>query len=298
MPSIRERERKGKRYYYLVHSYRVDGKVEKRERYLGTEVPEDIERIKADLMDEVKRERWFVDFDRIKADYTSERDGMPETARAKEIEAFATRFTYNTNRIEGSRLTLMETAELLERGVTPGGRPLDDVKEAEAHRDAFFEMLEYGKDLSMRTVLYFHKRVFDGTKPDIAGKLREHPVMISGSRFEPPLPVLVYPLLTEFFKWYRKAKDKVHPVEMAALVHLRLVTIHPFTDGNGRVSRLMMNMVLERAGFPMLDIPYEKRGGYYRALERAQTKEEDTIFLHWFFRRYLAQNKRYLGQGT
>jgi len=295
MVSIRERVRKDKRYYYLVHSYKVDGKVKKRERYLGTSVPEDIERIKAEFMDGVKRERWFVDLDRIEAGYSAYVRGLPPTARDKEVEAFATNFTYNTNRIEGSRLTLRETAELLERGITPGGRLIDDVKEAEAHRDAFYEMLEYGKDLSMQTILYFHKRVFEATKGDIAGKLREHPVIISGSKFTPPLPVEVYPLLLEFLKWYRKAKRKLHPVELAALVHLRLVTIHPFTDGNGRVSRLMMNMVLVKAGFPMLDIPYEKRSGYYRALERTQTREEETIFLHWFFRRYMAQNKRYLG---
>jgi Fic family protein len=294
MASIRERTLKGKKYYYLVHSYRVDGKVEKRERYLGTTVPEDIERHKAEFMDEVKRERWFVDLDRIKAGYSAHRESMPETARDKEVEAFATMFTYNTNRIEGSRLTLMETAELLERGITPGGRPINDVKEAEAHRDALYKMLEYGKDLSMQTVLYFHKMIFEATKGDISGKLREHPVIISGSKFTPPLPVEVHLLLVELFKWYRKAKQKVHPVELAALVHLRLVTIHPFTDGNGRVSRLMMNMVLAKAGYPMLDIPYEKRSGYYRALERAQTREEDTIFLHWFFRRYMAQNKRYI----
>ena len=294
MASIRERVRNDKRYYYLVYSYKVEGKVKKQERYLGTSVPENIERIKAEFMDEVKRERWFNDFDRIKTGYSEHMEGLPLTARDKEVETFATRFTYNTNRIEGSRLTLMETADLLERGLTPGGKPIDDVKEAEAHRDAFYEMLEYGRDMSMQTVLYFHKRVFQGTKGDIAGKLREHPVMISGSKFTPPLPVEVYPLLMEFFKWYRKAKGKVHPVELAALVHLRLVTIHPFTDGNGRVSRLMMNMVLAMAEFPMLDIPYEKRSSYYHALERAQTQEEETIFLHWFFRRYMAQNKRFL----
>ncbi len=293
MASIQERRKNGRKYYYLVHSLRLDGKVEKRELYLGTRIPADIERIKAEFMDEVKRERWFNDFDRIKAGYSSLRESMPRTALAKEIEAFATRFTYNTNRIEGSRLTLMETADLLERGITPGGRPIDDVKEAEAHRDAFYKMLEYGKDLSMQTVLYFHKRVFEGTKGDIAGRLREHPVIISGSKFTPPLPVEVYPLLVEFFKWYHRVKRSMHPVELAALVHLRLVTIHPFTDGNGRVSRLMMNMVLNRMGFPMLDVPYEKRGGYYRALERSQTIEDETIFLHWFFRRYMAQNKRF-----
>jgi len=294
MVSIREREENGRKYYYLVHSLRRGDRVEKREKYLGTSLPEDLERLKAEFMDEIHRERWFDDFDRIQVGYREQRETLPATARDKEVEAFATIFTYNTNRIEGSRLTLMETAELLERGITPSSRPLKDVKEAEAHRDAFYEMLDYGKDLSMQTMLYFHKRLFGGTKGDIAGKLRDHPVMISGSKFTPPLPVEVYPLLVEFFKWYGKAKRVVHPVELAALVHLRLVTIHPFADGNGRVSRLMMNMVLDRMGFPMLDIPYEKRGGYYRALERAQTREEDNIFLHWVFKRYLAQNKRYI----
>ena len=83
-------------------------------------------------------------------------------------------------------------------------------------------------------------------------------------------------------------------VELAALVHLKFVTIHPFSDGNGRISRLMMNFVLHKHGFPMLDIPYEKRTGYYNALERSQVKKNDLIFLQWFFKKYADSQKRYL----
>lgn len=204
------------------------------------------------------------------------------------------RFTCNTNRIEGSKLTLRETALLLEKGITPSARPLEDVKEAEAHMVAFFKMLDYKKDLSLDAVLYFHRLLFEDTKKDIAGRLRQHRAEISGSRFKPPLGVEVYPLLTDFFKEYRKNKKRRHPVELAALVHLKLVTIHPFADGNGRVSRLMMNFILNMQGFPMLDIPYEKRLGYYNALERSQVKEDDSFFLQWFFSRYLKEHRQYL----
>ncbi len=294
MVTISRRVVDGRTYFYLEHSIRHGRRVEKRERYLGTAVPKDVERIKREFMDGIYRELWFGDLDRIKAGYAKQRKVLPPSAREKAMEAFATTYTYNTNRIEGSRLTLRETAELLERGIAPGSRPLADIKEAEAHRDAFYEMVGYRRDLSMQTLLFFHRQLFRATKPDIAGKLREHQVGITGSRFLPPMPVEVYPLLVEFFRWYARSRGKVHPVELAALVHLRLVTIHPFTDGNGRVSRLMMNHVLNRHGFPMLDIPYERRTGYYRALERAQVRGDDAIFLHWFFKRYLAENRRYL----
>ncbi|MBU4493217.1 MAG: Fic family protein, partial [Nanoarchaeota archaeon] len=80
----------------------------------------------------------------------------------------------------------------------------------------------------------------------------------------------------------------------AALVHLKFVTIHPFSDGNGRISRLIMNFVLNRHGYPLLNISYEKRTGYYNALERAQIKKQDNIFVQWFFRRYVKEYKRYL----
>jgi Fic family protein len=146
-------------------------------------------------------------------------------------------------------------------------------------------MLDYKKDLSLQIVLYWHKKLFESTKSDIAGKIRQHQVTISGSKFVPPFPAEIYPLLRELFKWYdkNKSKNKLHPVALAALVHLKFVTIHPFTDGNGRISRLMMNFVLHKHAFP-----------YYNALERAQVKKQDNIFVQWFFRRYVKEHKRYL----
>ena len=87
---------------------------------------------------------------------------------------------------------------------------------------------------------------------------------------------------------------KIHPVELAALAHLKFVTIHPFADGNGRISRLIMNFILNQKGYPMFDIPYEARNSYYNALERSQVKKEDRIFLQWLVKKYIKEYRRYL----
>ncbi len=294
MVSIRKKTIDGRVYHYLEHSFRKHGRVEKREKYLGKELPPNLDEIRHDFMADIFRERWFHDFDNIKSDYASYQKASPQSAWAKEMETFSIRYTYNTNKIEGSTLTLRETALLLEKGITPSARPISDVKEADAHIFAFREMLEYKKDISINTLQYFHRQLFKATKLDIAGKLREQQVEISGSGFTPPLAVEIQPLMLEFIKWYRKNRNNMHPVHLAGLVHLELVTIHPFTDGNGRISRLMMNFVLNRHGFPMMDISYKNRNSYYNALERSQVKKDETIFLQWFFRRYLKENEKYI----
>lgn len=294
MAYITKKTVKGRTYYYLAHTVRKDGRVEKKERYLGTSVPKDVEKRRREFLYEIYREKWFGDLDRIKKGYEKEQKALPPSAAKKELESFSIRFTYDSQRIEGSTLTLRETAQLLEENISPKNKPMRDAKEAKAHQKVFFDMLESKKDLALNAVLYWHKELFQDTKPDIAGKLRAHQVMISGSKFVPPSPVEVYPMLMEFFRWYERNRGKLHPVELAALVHLKFVTIHPFTDGNGRMSRLMMNFVLNRNGFPMLNIPYEKRSGYYTALERAQVKGQEFIFVSWFFRRYIKEFGRFM----
>jgi len=294
MVAIRKKAVGKQIYYYIEHSFRGNGRVEKKEKYLGRTLPQNIEELKQQFISEIYREKWFDIFDKIKEVYSAQEKRIPSSAKEKELENFAIKFTYDTNRIEGSTLTFRETSLLLEKGITPNAKPMRDVKEAEAHRKVFYEVFNFKKELSLDVILYFHKKLFDDTKKDIAGKIRQHQVTIAGSKFMPPFPAEIYPLLMDFFKWYHKSKDKIHPVELAALVHLKLVTIHPFADGNGRISRLMMNFVLNKRGFPMLNIPYEKRAGYYSSLERSQIKKDAAIFLQWFFKRYLKEHTKYI----
>ena len=234
-----------------------------------------------------------IELNKIKENYSKEEQKTPKSGLEKQIKTFSVKFTYDTNRIEGSKLTYRETSDLLERGLTPRSKPVKDIKEAEAHEKLFYEILDYKKNLTLQTVLYWHKKLFESTKPDIAGKLREYQVAISGSKFIPPSPVEIPVLLNDFFKWYNRNKEKTHPVELAALTHLKFVTIHPFGDGNGRISRLLMNFILHKHGFPLLNITYKNRNSYYNALERSQTKQNDAIFVQWLFKKYVKEYKNY-----
>ncbi len=293
MVTIRKKNKGTKTYYYLAHTLRHNGKIEKKEFYLGKSIPKNVEELKQRFLATVYRERWYPLLESIKERFSKELRGTPPSAAQEELEKFVIRFTYDTQRIEGSTLTLRETAQLLEEGITPSGKPLRDVKEAESHKLIFEEAIRTKDDLSLSNVLHWHRKLFEATKPDIAGKIRSHQVAIAGSKFMPPFPAELYTLLREFFEWHKKHKARMHPVELAALVHLRFVTIHPFSDGNGRISRLMMNVVLYLNGYPMLNIPYEGRNSYYHALERAQTTKNEAIFAQWFFKRYIKEYRRY-----
>ena len=294
MVSIRKRTVGNSEYFYLEHTTRSGRKIEKKELYLGKEIPKNIEEIKKNFMKEIYIKKWYVLLNEIKSNFSREQQKMPSSAKEKELAAFATKFTYDTQRIEGSTLTLKETANLLDDGITPKNKPIRDIKEAEAHKKLFYIMLDYKKDLSLNETLYWNKVLLQETKPDVAGKIRTYQVTIARSRFNPPLPAELNMLLKEFFDWYSSNKNKINPVELAALVHLKFVTIHPFSDGNGRISRIMMNFVLHKNNYPMLDIPYTDRNGYYNALERSQIKKQDSIFVQWFIKHYLKIYRNYL----
>ncbi len=290
MVSVQRKTVRGKAYYYLRHTLRAGPRVLTKEKYLGTKMPAEIESAKKLFLSEIYAQQWYPKLDKIKQNYAKEQLKTPPSMLEKQAKTFSVKFTYDTNRIEGSKLTYKETADLLEKGLSPRSKPLADIKEAEAHEKLFYCAMAFKKDLSQSTLLHWHKQLLETTKPDIAGLVREHQVAISGSRFLPPSPAEVPLLLSEFFRWYEKNKAKTHPVELAAQVHLKLVTIHPFGDGNGRISRLLMNFVLHKHGFPMLNIPYQNRSSYYGALERAQVKKIDAVFVQWFFKKYLKEN--------
>ena len=128
-------------------------------------------------------------------------------------------------------------------------------------------------------------------------EIRKHQVAIAGTDVELPFPAEVPILLDEFFLWYNKEKNNLHPIELAALVHLKFVSIHPFTYGNGRMSRIMMNYVLHKHGFPMLNISYTNRRGYYKALERSQKTKKEQIFVQYIIKRYLAEYEKKFRNG-
>lgn len=281
-------------YFYLEHSFRDGSEVRKKEIYLGTKIPNDLEDIKIKFSYQIMKDQYFDKFEKIKRKFSKELKSMPPSAKEKYLNYFMIKFTYDTNRIEGSTITLKETVKILDKGITPKNKPIEDVKEIEAHKKVFNEMINYKRDLSLQVILKWHKLLLERTHSDIAGKTRTHQVKVVGSKTKFPYPLEIEILLKEFIEWYHKHKNNLNPLELAALVHLRFVSIHPFTDGNGRISRLLMNFVLSRNGYLMLNIKYSNRDSYYNALEKAQVKKQEKIFVSHIFRRFLKEYKEYL----
>lgn len=200
-------------------------------------------------------------------------------AQALELE-----YTFESNRIEGNTLTLRETDLVINEGLTISGKSMREHLEAINHAEA----VELVKDLvqkkvafTERILLQLHHLVLKSIDAANAGKYRNVQVMIKGSKHLPPQPFLVPKQMEDYFIWYNKNKKVLHPVLLAAEMHERLVTIHPFIDGNGRTSRLVMNLILLQHGYVIANIKGDNanRMVYYEALETAQTENSKTKFL-------------------
>lgn len=263
-------------YYYLKHSFRKAGKVVTREKYLGKAIPKNIEELRQKLGEESQKVL-YKKLERIRQSFQEEWKRYPESARQREKEEIAIAFTYNTNAIEGSTITLEETREIVVDKTAPN-KPLKDIKETEAHFTVFMEMLDKRERISKNLLLRWHKEIFRESKPDIAGRFRDFLVRV-GTYIAPDWQD-VEKLMREYVKFMDR--PKMNPVELAARAHYKFEKIHPFGDGNGRIGRLIMNHILWHNGYPMLIIEYAKRRSYYKALQR----DEDG-FVNYFIRRYL-----------
>jgi len=204
---------------------------------------------------------------------------LDSTQLKKINEAIFLEYTYDSNRIEGNTLSLQETALVVQKGITISGKNLTEHLEAINHYEAveYLQKLVQSKaELSDRILKEIHALVLRGIDKDNAGKYRNVNVKIAGSRFMPVDSVKVRDEMENYFKWYGENKERLHPVILSAEMHERLVTIHPFIDGNGRTARLIMNLILLQKGFTIANIigSSENRLKYYNALEKCQVKND------------------------
>lgn len=193
-----------------------------------------------------------------------------ETARSLR-EYYRVGLTYTSNALEGNSLTESETKVVIEDGLTIGGKPLRDVYEAAGHAKAydFLYRLLGKQSVEEGDILELHRLFYSQIDKARAGAWRTVRVFLSGSRRVLPPPEKVPGLMAGFVEWMAGKEGKLHPVEFAALAHLKFVCIHPFVDGNGRVARLLMNLALLRAGWSLAIIPPICRAEYIAALEKS-----------------------------
>ncbi len=275
-----KRKKGNKEYYYLQHSFRKGSKIITREKYLGKNIPKNIEEIREKFMLEFKKDL-HKKLDSIKNNFQKEWKKLPESIKEKEKEEIAIAFTYNTNAIEGSTITLEEAREIIHDKISPN-KPIKDVKETEYHSKVFLQMLKKDERITENLFLKWHKEIFSETKLDIAGKYRNYLVRV-GSYIAPNWREVKESMknLINFI-----SKGNLNIVEIAARAHYRFEKIHPFGDGNGRIGRLIMNKILWDGSYPMLIIEYKKRKSYYKALQK-----EEGDFVKYFIRRYLSAHK-------
>ncbi len=281
MPFVVEKIIKGRKYFYLASAIKRREKIKQFQIYLGSRKPmrKEVERYSKILQQRMKSfvsaqdpllsilsKEDLADLEKSKNWYKKLSKQSP-AARENYYEWFITTYTYDSNAIEGSTLSLRETAMVLFEGVSPQGKSLADVRGAENHKRAFDWILKQKGDVNKQFILKLHKILTAGIlKPHESGKFREVQVYVRGAEEIPPKPKDVEPQLKELFKWYKANKKKYHPAIVASYFHTAYELIHPFIDFNGRSGRLLLNFILMKNGYPPIDIRNNEKQKYYAAI--------------------------------
>ncbi|MDG6936877.1 MAG: Fic family protein [Nitrososphaerota archaeon] len=280
--SFIEKQRHGKHnYYYLVKNVRISATKAKKVRiFLGREVPKHQE-----------LQKYLIEIEKkAVSKYSGKWLSKELVERLEDLRAsavvfhkapgdvlpkdFLVRYTYNTNAIEGNKLTLRQTGLILDDKIAPEGARTNDVIEALNSSDAWEFVKKYKGKLDKKFVCKIQYEITKNTTCIVQGDYRDTDVMIIGSEHIPPRPSEVPTLMQELFEEYKELKKSLHPIELATLIHNKLVKIHPFTDGNGRTSRLLMNWILQRNRFPAVIIEVANKERYYSCIEHADKGDQ------------------------
>ena len=258
--------------------------------------PVDKRVIKADKVDFIidLEDSYFNEVDKLKKELDSKRPIPKETLRSLE-ESINLEWTYNSNGIEGNTLTLRETQVVLE-GITVGGKSIKEHLEAINHEKAILylnDLVKENNPITEWNIKSVHQLVLKDIDDENAGRYRRENVTIKGATHIPPdylkVPELMEKLVLNYENW-----NDFHPIIQAALLHGELVKIHPFVDGNGRTSRLFMNLVFMNHGYNPVIIKKENRLEYYEALDKAHTTGNYTDFVKLITKLEIEILKKYL----
>lgn len=236
---------------------------------------------------------------------------FPGAALKRLHEQMVVEWTFNSNAIEGNTLSLKETALVLNEGLTVGGKPMREHLEALNHKEAILKLERWVKKrvpVCEEAICELHRIILKNIDEPEAGHYRRHRVRILGASHIPPDPIKIPKLMKGCVSWYEDQMKRLHPVVLSSLLHHKMVHIHPFSDGNGRCARLLMNLVLMQHGYPPAVILKVDRRKYYRCLQQAD-RERYEVYLNFAARAverslviYLhaltpSTSKNYLKQG-
>ena len=289
---------KGKTYFKLVHTIRKGNKVLHKSRYLGKQLPSKarLEQLKAEFLRNLHTGKYFSEdeireIEKVKSDYSREIKSLSALEKENRLKEFIIRFTYDSSKLSGVAVTLRQTSLILKEGIIPKDiKNLRTVKELENHEKGIIAITKYKGTLNLNFIKKLHLILFSGIDNTIAGKLRyelKRDVKIAATPYVPPKWHELKKELNNWLKWYKAESRKLHPLELAALVHLKFISLQPFVDGNSRLSRLLMNWILWKKGYPAIDIPIEDLENYYNALDNYQIEKDEKPFVYYIKKKYL-----------
>ena len=298
-------ERNGKTYYYITKNFRRSSTTWKKIRkYVGDKPPSkqhlanaiaeiETEALQQGLMKPTSQYKYLSDtkteqLQDLKEVYTKWYGKLKPDNIKKYEEDFIVRFTYNTNAIEGNRLSLRETSMILTENIIPAGATPNDYNETINSKDCYDFIKNYRGEFNQKFLLRIHEILVKNTSCTIVGNYRDHDVRISGSHWIPPAHKKVKEEMRKIFQWYYTGKKSLHPVELGTILHNKIVRLHPFSDGNGRTARVVMNWILLKYKFPLVYIELRDKLNYYNAIEQGDIGN-DAIFVHYITTTLMAQ---------
>lgn len=222
----------------------------------------------------------YKELDRLKADMTRIARTLPADVLDNYNRDFDITYAHDSTQIEGNTLSLVETKILLDDGISIGGKKLREVYEITNHDRAFTyvrQLIKQGRPLDEELTKDIHEILMQNIIQ--GGIYRAHAVRIIGASHRPPGPYEMLEQIRFFFDDMPNNKEKMHPVELAAWTHAEFVRIHPFPDGNGRTSRMIMNYQLMQGGFLPISIKAENQAPYYTALDQYAVSKDLGPFL-------------------
>ena len=307
MVSIEKIKREGTTYFYIAKNFRVGlNKWKKIRRYVGKEEPikAQITKIAEEIENEA-REKGLIKH-HSKYEYITGQEAeviedireqfkqfilkLPKESASKYIEDFLIRFTYNSNAIEGNRLSLRDTHLILQQNIMPQDATSYEYNEVVNTKKCMEFIRNYKGELNQKFLLKVHKLLTENTSVQLVGAYRDHNVIITGSAHTPPNFKELGKLMKKIFIWYNNSKKRLHPLELACLLHTNLTRIHPFSDGNGRTARIVSNFILYKNGYPMFFVDVKDRRKYYQSLDESD-KGNERVFVKFVFDNIVEQLK-------
>ena len=277
----------GSNQNYLIFNSRENGKWIKKSKFIGTGSvsKEKLEKLKKEFEIEILcsmasenlSKEQILEIESLKKIYHEKVQLLSKEEFEIFENTFFTELTYDSNAIEGSSLSLADTNLILNEGLVPEGKTLREINEAKNHREAINFIENYRGDLNELFILRLHFIILKDISEKFAGRYRENPVRIFKSDVGFPDYEKVPQLVKNLVYWYKLNKFKMHPLELAVTFSMKLVSIHPFVDGNGRISRLIMNFLLKKKGYPWINIYMKQRVEYLKSVRKANDEQYKSI---------------------